>query len=136
MVLQPEGLGNVSVKVTVERAGLSVHLAVDNAGTRDVVQASWPQLQQAFEQRGLTVQALMLDLSGGRGGSEAFQSFQQFAGQQSGGQQAAGQQSAGQQSRGDSSGAGRQATAAIGAVDEGPRPQPGAGTSARVDYRI
>jgi hypothetical protein len=131
MVLQPEGLGSVSIKVVVERAGLSVHLSVDNAGTRDIVQASWPQLQAAFEQRGLTVQALMLDLSGGRGGSEAFQSFQQFSGQQFGGQQANGQQS-----RNGSAGIDRADPATIGAIDEGARPLPDAGISARVDYRI
>ena len=136
MVLQPEGLGSVSIKVVIERAGLSVHLSVDNAGTRDIVQASWPQLQQAFEQRGLTVQALLLDLSGGRGGSEAFQNFQQFSGQQFGGQQANGQQSAGQQSRNGSASAGGQDTTPSGAIDEGSRPQPGTGLSARVDYRI
>jgi flagellar hook-length control protein FliK len=134
MVLQPEGLGTVSLKVTVERGGLSVHLSVDNAGTRDIVQASWPQLQAAFEQRGLSVQALLLDLSGGRGGSEAFQSFQQFTGQQPG-QQFGGQQAAGQQRNG-SAGTDRSGTAAIGAIDEGPRPQAGVGASARVDYRI
>lgn len=136
MVLQPEGLGSVSLRVTVERGGLSVHLAVENAGTREIVQASWPQLQQAFEQRGLTVQALLLDLSGGRGGSEAFQNFQQFAGQQFGGQHAMGQQWGGQQPRAGSGGTGREQAAPVGALDEGSRPLPGAAASGRVDYRI
>ena len=83
MVLQPEGLGSVSLRVTVERAGLGVHIAVENPQAREMVQASWPQLQQALEQRGLTVQSMMLDLSNGRGGGEGFQAFQQFTGQHS-----------------------------------------------------
>jgi flagellar hook-length control protein FliK len=125
MVLQPEGLGTVTVRVSVERAGLGVHIAVDNAQTREMVQASWPQLQQALDQRGLTVQSMLLDLSQGRSNGEAFQAFQQFAGQQRG---------SGQQSRGGSSRSDRQG--AITTVGEVARPQSGVGSSSRVDYRI
>jgi flagellar hook-length control protein FliK len=126
MVLQPEGLGTVTVRVSVERAGLGVHIAVDNAQTREMVQASWPQLQQALDQRGLTVQSMLLDLSQGRSNGEAFQAFQQFAGQQRGSGQ--------QQSRGGSSRSDRQG--AVSTVGEVARPQPGVGSSSRVDYRI
>ena len=85
MILQPEGLGTVTIKISMERGGLAVHLAVDNQAGRDLVQNNWPQLQSALEQRGLTVQSLQLDLSkSGRGNSDQFQAFQQFASQQQG----------------------------------------------------
>jgi flagellar hook-length control protein FliK len=124
MVLQPEGLGSVTLRVSVERGGLGVHIAVDNPQTRELVQASWPQLQQALDQRGLSVHSMLLDLSQGRSNGEAFQAFQQFTGQQF----------AGQQSRGSAASADRRGT--IAAADESARPQPGVGSSSRVDYRI
>ena len=123
MILQPEGLGAVSLRVSVERGGLGVHIAVDNPQAREMVQASWPQLQQALEQRGLTVQSLLLDLSNGRGG----EAFQQFSGQQ---------QFNGQQARVGSASADRRGGPALATSDESPRVQTTAGTSARVDYRI
>ena len=126
MVLQPEGLGAVTLRVTLERGGLGVHLAVENPQAREMVQASWPQLQQALEQRGLSVQSMMLDLSNGRGG-DGFQAFQHFSGQQ---------QFSGQQARGGSSNGDRRGGPVLAASDERPRVQTSAGTSARVDYRI
>jgi flagellar hook-length control protein FliK len=128
MVLQPEGLGTVTLRISAERGGLAVHLSVDNQQTREMVQASWPQLQQALDQRGLTVQSMLLDLSQGRSNGEAFQAFQQFNSQQ-------GQQSGGQQrNRGGASGGDRRGT--ITSIDDTARPQSGAASSARVDYRI
>jgi flagellar hook-length control protein FliK len=131
MVLQPEGLGTVTLKVSLERGGLNVHLAVDNQQTREMVQASWPQLQQALDQRGLTVQSMLLDLSQGRGNGEAFQAFQQFNGQQSQQPQHSGSQ---RQGRGGSSNGDRQG--GIAAIDETARASTSAGSSSRVDYRI
>ena len=130
MILQPEGLGSVSLRVTVERGGLGVQIAMENPQARQMVQASWPQIQRALEQRGLTMQSLMLDLSNGRGGG---QSFQQFAGQQFNGQQFNGQQARG----GGSSSSDRRGGLAVGSVNEGTRVQASAGAAAsRVDYRI
>jgi flagellar hook-length control protein FliK len=127
MILQPEGLGSVALRVTAERAGLAVHIAVDNPQAREMVQASWPQLQQALEQRGLTVQSLLLDLSNGRDGGQGFQAFQQFNGQQ---------QFTGQQARNGSANADRRDSLAIGSIDDGTPAQSSAATASRVDYRI
>ncbi|HZO27818.1 MAG TPA: flagellar hook-length control protein FliK [Chloroflexota bacterium] len=127
MILQPEGLGSVSLRVSVERAGLAVHMAVDNPQAREMVQASWPQLQQALEQRGLTVQSLLLDLANGRGNGDGFQEFQQFNGNQ---------QFTGQQARGGSNNGDRRGNLAVSTVDEGTPTQADAGTASRVDYRI
>jgi hypothetical protein len=120
MILQPEGLGAVTLRVTLERGGLGVHLAVENPQARELVQASWPQLQQALEQRGLAVQSMMLDLSSGRGG-DGFQTFQQFSGQQA--------------RRGSNNGD-RRDSPALATSDERPHIQTRAGTSLRVEYRI
>ncbi len=72
LVLQPEGMGTVAVRVAVRESGVGVQIGVDNPATRELVQASWPQLQQALDQRGLTVQALLVDLAGGQASGHAF----------------------------------------------------------------
>jgi flagellar hook-length control protein FliK len=127
MVLQPEGLGSIALRVTSERGGLAVHMAIESPRAREMVQASWPQLQQALEQRGLTVQSMLLDLSNGRSDGQQFQQFQQFSGQQ---------QFAGQQARGGPATGDRRGSSAIDSVDEGARAQPGAAAAGRVDYRV
>jgi flagellar hook-length control protein FliK len=137
MILQPEGLGTVTIKVTMERGGMAVHLAVDNQSGRDMVQNSWPQLQHALEQRGLTVQSLQLDLSNsGRGnsGGDQFQAFQQFASQQQGFAGQSGQQAG--QGRGSAGSGNRRGLGAVDGIDEPARPQTSVGISTRVDYRI
>jgi flagellar hook-length control protein FliK len=139
MVLQPEGLGTVTVKVTVERGGLAVHLAVDNPLGRELVHNSWAQLQAALEQRGLTVQSLQLDLtSGGRGNGDQFGAFQQFTSQQqsfAGFSQFGQSGQAGQQARG-GSGSERRGVGAVPGIDEPVGTPAGVGTASRVDYRI
>jgi flagellar hook-length control protein FliK len=131
VVLQPEGLGTVSLRVSVERSGLGIHIATDNLAARDMIQANWQQLHQSLDQRGLSVQSLFLDLAGGQGSNQAFGTFQQFAGQQSSGQQAPGQQA-----RGGSSTSTRRDDSTIAAVDGESRVQVGAGSTSRVDYRV
>jgi flagellar hook-length control protein FliK len=131
VVLQPEGLGTVSLRVSVERSGLGIHIATDNPAAREMIQANWQQLHQSLDQRGLSVQSLFLDLAGSQTGNQAFGSFQQFAGQQSSGQQASGQQA-----RGGSSTGTRRDDSTIAAVENESRVQVGAGSTSRVDYRI
>lgn len=131
MILQPEGLGTVSLRVTVERAGLGVHIAVDNPQTRELVQASWPQLQQTLDQRGLSVQSMLLDLSQGRSGDAAFSQFQQFNDQQFTGQRPGEQRPGGGQT------SDRHAGAGGSVADEGAStPSASARGASRVDYRI
>jgi len=126
VILQPEGLGTVSLRVSVERAGLGIHIAVDNPVARDMVHASWQQLHQSLDQRGLSVQSMFLDLAGRQGGGEAFQQFQQFNGQQFNGQQASG----------GSSSTVRRDDVGVTPLDEEPRSTSGVGSTSRVDYRI
>jgi flagellar hook-length control protein FliK len=126
VVLQPEGLGTVSLRVSVERSGLGIHIATDNPAAREMIQANWQQLHQSLDQRGLSVQSLFLDLASGQNGGQAFQTFQQFAGQQSPGQQA----------RGGSSANTRRDDSSIVAVADEARIQAGVGATSRVDYRV
>ena len=60
-----------------------------------MVQTSWPQLQQALEQRGLIVHSMFLDLSSNRAAATGRTSVQQFSSQQFTGQQFTGQQARG-----------------------------------------
>src|SRR5215467_5556803 len=50
VVLQPEGLGTVSLRVSVERAGLGIHIATDSPAAREMIQANWQQLHQSLDQ--------------------------------------------------------------------------------------
>lgn len=133
LILQPEGLGTVTLKVTVERGGVAVHMAVDNPDGRELVHHSWPQLQAALEQRGVTVQSLQLDLTGGgRGSPDQFGAFQQFANQQ---QRFAGFSQSGQQARSGSNGERRGVAVTLG-TNEPALVSAGAGSTTHVDYRI
>jgi flagellar hook-length control protein FliK len=65
LLLQPEGLGEVNVRVALGEGGVSVHLAVSNAAAHDLIQSTWPQLSQALQQQGLAVDQLALALGQG-----------------------------------------------------------------------
>jgi flagellar hook-length control protein FliK len=73
LVLQPEGLGGVSLRIGLTHAGVNVHIAVDNPATRDLVQSSWPQLSQALDQQGVSVDRVFVELAqsqlGNQGGA-------------------------------------------------------------------
>jgi flagellar hook-length control protein FliK len=85
LVLQPEGLGGVALRIGLTHAGLNVHIAVDNAATRDLVQASWPQLSQTLDQQGMSVDRVFVELAQSQLG-------QGYLGQGGAGQQSAYQQ--------------------------------------------
>ncbi|MCL5960085.1 MAG: flagellar hook-length control protein FliK [Chloroflexi bacterium] len=63
--LDPPELGKVRVHVSFSSDGLQVRLAAEANGTRDIIQASLPQLRTAFESQGLTVDRF--DLAAGPG---------------------------------------------------------------------
>ncbi|HZR99607.1 MAG TPA: flagellar hook-length control protein FliK [Chloroflexota bacterium] len=63
LVLQPEGLGGVALRIGLTHAGVNVHIAVDNPATRELVQASWPQLSQALDQQGMAVDRVFVELA-------------------------------------------------------------------------
>jgi hypothetical protein len=117
LVLQPDGLGSMSLRVGLSETGtgVQVHIAVDSAATRELVQTGSPQLAQALDQHGLSVDRLLVELSGSRA---------QDAGS---GQQHARQQPA--ESRPTPRGGGRQAEIESIEIDPSPKRQ-------RVDYRV
>jgi hypothetical protein len=148
IVLQPEGLGNVSLRVAIERAGgVVIHIQADSVAARDLIQGSWSQLHHALAERGLTVQSLFLDSSGGQGnqnsqngqsGSAFGTAFGNPFGSTSSGtsngtfHQSTGQQAGGQSGRASAGDSGRQADSAP--ADE-PR-KAASGARNRVDYRL
>ena len=62
VTLEPEGLGSVTLHVAVADSGVRVHIAVDKPSTRDLVEATWSQLSQACEQRGIAVDQVVVEL--------------------------------------------------------------------------
>jgi hypothetical protein len=54
----------VQLRVELSDTGVRVSFAVEHADTAQLVEATWPQLTAAFEQRGLTVDQVLVDLLG------------------------------------------------------------------------
>jgi flagellar hook-length control protein FliK len=78
LVLQPEGLGEVSVQVGFGPGGVNIHIGVDSAAVRDLVRGSASDLSQALSQRGVAIEGFAVDLAngqaqGGSGGQSAYQ---------------------------------------------------------------
>jgi hypothetical protein len=65
--LHPQGLGSISLRVVLSGDSLSVRISVDNPLTHDLVQATWPQLAQSLDLRGLALDGVFLELAGGGG---------------------------------------------------------------------
>ncbi|MBI3964348.1 MAG: flagellar hook-length control protein FliK [Chloroflexi bacterium] len=89
LVLHPEDLGSVDLRVTVGQTGVGVHFGVDGEATRQIVQASFGQLAQALDARGLQVDQLRVDLAGAQAwtdaqGSDGRGSYQQSRNSQTG----------------------------------------------------
>lgn len=75
--LHPDGLGSVHLRVASSESGLSIHIAVDDPATRDMIQAAVGQLSQNLEGRGLAVAHLLVDLATSQGGrGQAHESFE------------------------------------------------------------
>jgi flagellar hook-length control protein FliK len=70
LLLEPEGLGMMQLRVELSDAGVRVSFAVEHADTAELVEATWPQLSAAFEQQGLTVDRVLVDLLGDPRGSD------------------------------------------------------------------
>jgi hypothetical protein len=64
LLLEPEGLGMMQLRVELSGAGVRVSFMVEHADTANLVEATWQQLSAAFEQRGLTVDQVLVDLLG------------------------------------------------------------------------
>lgn len=72
LALQPEGLGSVDLQVTLGAGGVRVQIAAERADTQQLLQAGTPQLAQALEQRGVPVEQVLVQLSGGHIGGGDF----------------------------------------------------------------
>jgi hypothetical protein len=68
LVLHPEGLGTVGLRVSTGVDGMNIRLTADNAATYALLQTTWPQLSHALLQQGLQVADLVLALAQGAGG--------------------------------------------------------------------
>lgn len=72
VALQPEGLGTVRATVTVNGSDVQVHLATDNAETRQVLAQSLPDLRQQLSlDGGRAVVVLQLGTGSSPGGDHA-----------------------------------------------------------------
>lgn len=63
--LEPRDLGRVQVHVSSGTDGLRIGLAAESSDTRDLIQASLPQLRAAFESQGLMIDRFELDTGAG-----------------------------------------------------------------------
>jgi flagellar hook-length control protein FliK len=85
--LQPEGLGEVTIRIELTSQGVGVRLSADRPATQELIQSNWQELSQALDQRGLAVAHLLVDLSGSglpNGGQPARDSWQSGSARQGG----------------------------------------------------
>jgi flagellar hook-length control protein FliK len=73
MVLEPPELGTVRIEIQSSRDQVRLHLFVENAQARDLVDQSMDVLRQSLSRQGLTLAETMVDIdAGGNGGQAAW----------------------------------------------------------------
>lgn len=72
VVLQPEGLGTVALRVDMGASRLGIHINVDSVAVRELIEASRGQLQQSLDRLGISAQAIQINVSGGNAGNQTF----------------------------------------------------------------
>jgi len=73
MVLEPPELGTVRIEILSSRDQVRLHLFVENAQARDLVDQSLDVLRQSLSRQGLTLAETMVDIdAGGNGGHAAW----------------------------------------------------------------
>jgi flagellar hook-length control protein FliK len=77
--LQPEHLGDVSLKLTVNGNTIDASVVAQNAGVRDVLLSNQHQLAHALSESGLSLGQFSVDVSGGNPGFTQQQTQQQHA---------------------------------------------------------
>lgn len=64
--LHPEGLGSVTLEVGMYGSEVHVHIAVDNPGTRDLIQSTWSNLTRTLNDQGLNIAGAQVEVTGGQ----------------------------------------------------------------------
>lgn len=77
MRLQPEHLGDVSLKLTVSGNTISANIVAQNADVRDLLMQNQQQLARTLSEAGLSLGAFSVDVSGGNPGFSQQQTQQQ-----------------------------------------------------------
>lgn len=77
MRLQPENLGDVSLKLTVTGNTISANIIAQNADVRDTLMSNQQQLVRSLAEAGLTLGNFSVDVSGGNTGFSQQQTAQQ-----------------------------------------------------------
>ncbi|CEP68901.1 Flagellar hook-length control protein-like,C-terminal [Moorella glycerini] len=68
--LQPESLGNMKLRATLEGGRLALHLLVENSEAARALQAAVPEMRQAVAQQGLRLDQVQVQVAGGGHGSD------------------------------------------------------------------
>lgn len=76
MRLQPEHLGDVSLKLTVTGSTISANIVAQNADVRDMLMNNQQQLARALSEAGLSLGNFSVDVSGGNAGFSEQQTAQ------------------------------------------------------------
>jgi flagellar hook-length control protein FliK len=77
MRLQPEHLGDVSLKLTVSGSTISANIVAQNADVRDMLLTNQQQLARTLAEAGLSLGNFSVDVSGGNAGFSQQQTAQQ-----------------------------------------------------------
>ena len=78
LVLKPDSLGTLRIKITVQGQQVTAHITAENEGVRDALETNVRQLQQALENQNLRVNQIVVSLQGdGQAQQQADQSGRQ-----------------------------------------------------------
>jgi flagellar hook-length control protein FliK len=61
--LQPETLGGLTVRVSADDRSVRLHITAEQSATRDLIDASVPQLTQTLESKNISIDRLIVDIA-------------------------------------------------------------------------
>ncbi len=69
LILKPEQMGNVRIKLTMQDNRISGHIIVDNASVKDIFENNLQNLERAFRENGFDTAALNVSVGGDHSGN-------------------------------------------------------------------
>lgn len=84
IVLKPEWLGSMTMRIQIHDGKVQVHIATERQESRELIQTQVPLLRSELEGKGLIVETIRVEVSGGRAESHSGAAMGQWASQRDG----------------------------------------------------
>jgi len=82
--LKPEWLGSMTMRIEMAEGKVQVHIATEHQESRDLIQSQVPILRNELEGKGLVVETIRVEVSGGRAENHSGAAMGQWASQRDG----------------------------------------------------